>query len=140
VGTPREVYLEPANAFVATFLGRANLAAAEVLEATGVGWAARLASGAVLRGEGATKLRANERALVCVRPESLALSAGGLAATVRGVTFLGQRFELELEVAGARWLATAANTGQTPPAGGEAVHVSVDPRAVSLLPAEDEPR
>jgi iron(III) transport system ATP-binding protein len=138
VGTPREVYLEPANAFVATFLGRANLAEADVLEADGTGWAARLAGGEVVRGAGATTLRAGQRGLVCVRPESVSLGEAGLAATVRGVTFLGQRFEIELEVAGARWLATAANLGQTPPALGAAVRVAVEPRAARLLPCRED--
>jgi iron(III) transport system ATP-binding protein len=142
VGTPRQVYLEPANAFVASFLGRANLAPATVLEAGSDGWVARLDhGGAVLRGAAPTDLAAGAPALCCLRPESLAVGppdGAPLRAVVAEATFLGARYEYRLEVGGVSWLATppTAAAGPWPP--GAAVGLSFDPAAARLLPADPE--
>jgi len=98
LGTPTELYDEPADAFVADFMGEANVLEGEVLDAPGGPGRVRL-GGVVLE----TSLRAHPPgpARLAVRPEAISLAAGGdgLPGTVRHAAFLGQTREYEVETA-----------------------------------------
>jgi iron(III) transport system ATP-binding protein len=135
VGTPAEVYARPTDPFVATFLGRANLALVEVLARDAEGWAVRLADGQVLAGvagEGATA--PGSAGWLCVRPERLVFGATGLAGVVEEVAFAGARFECRVRVAGESWQVTLVNRGQAPPTAGAAVRLAAEVGAARLLP------
>jgi iron(III) transport system ATP-binding protein len=98
MGTPHELYDEPADAFVADFMGEANVLAAEVLDhADGTG-RVRLA-GTTLTAP----MRAHPTgpARIAVRPEAIVLQAdgAGLPGRVARAAFLGQTREYEVETA-----------------------------------------
>jgi ABC-type Fe3+/spermidine/putrescine transport system ATPase subunit len=77
VGTPREVYEQPANEFTARFMGEIN-----VLEA-----------GSAL----AAKLGGETKRKLAFRPESAQLGSEGVAAAVKSATYLGSKTELVVE-------------------------------------------
>ncbi|MFC5485225.1 ABC transporter ATP-binding protein [Microvirga aerilata] len=69
VGSPRELYHNPATPFVASFVGETNRLQGEASASNGA-IAVRLPSGAVVQGQG----RAGQAALAFVRPEAVALA------------------------------------------------------------------
>jgi iron(III) transport system ATP-binding protein len=97
-GTPRELYEEPANLFVADFIGDANILSGDVVDVTGP--TAQVSIGNVsLRlphrnaGPGPVKL--------AVRPDAILLgessTPGALTGTVRKASYLGTQVEYEVE-------------------------------------------
>jgi iron(III) transport system ATP-binding protein len=90
-GTPRELYEEPANLFVADFIGDANLIAVEVRPLDGE--TAEVAVGPItlrLRRRGAIAGRAK----IAIRPESLLFrDDGGLAGAIVKAAYLGTHME-----------------------------------------------
>jgi spermidine/putrescine transport system ATP-binding protein len=71
VGSPRELYHNPATPFVASFVGETNRWQGEATSVTNGAVAVRLPSGAVIQGQGAV---ARKAALAFVRPEAVALA------------------------------------------------------------------
>jgi iron(III) transport system ATP-binding protein len=98
-GAPRELYEEPANLFVADFIGDANIIPGELVSVAGPTAQVRIGNvGLQLphRGtsQGAVKL--------AVRPDAILLdegtaSTGALAGTVRKASYLGTQVEYEVE-------------------------------------------
>jgi ABC-type Fe3+/spermidine/putrescine transport system ATPase subunit len=96
VGSPRELYRSPANAFVAGFIGPANLIEGEV-SASGEGFTqVSTAIGPILAGPSCQ----SGRVVVSLRPESIRIARPGsgpslnrLAGTVTESSFLGQSSE-----------------------------------------------
>jgi len=85
VGTPRDIYFRPAGAFVADFVGTANLFDALVLEA-GEREGRLSAWGRIWRvGGGLPESLAGHNALFCARPESLGLGDPGDPDSIPGV-------------------------------------------------------
>jgi spermidine/putrescine transport system ATP-binding protein len=101
LGTPADVYHHPATAYVATFLGQANLLPCRVVDRA-VG-AVRTSDGLALACDPAA-LPAADEVLLMVRPERLRLSvdpaAGGFAVTVVDRVFRGPVEQLALRTAG----------------------------------------
>jgi iron(III) transport system ATP-binding protein len=115
MGTPHELYEDPADAFIADFMGEANVLDGAV---TGAG---RVALGGV---ELATVMRAHPAgpAQLAVRPESVTLTSGGegLPGRIGRAAFLGQTREYEVETeAGTLFVVTPAASQAFAP--GEAV-------------------
>jgi ABC-type Fe3+/spermidine/putrescine transport system ATPase subunit len=79
IGTPSELYERPINEFTARFMGEINIAAA----------------GSTL----AQALEGPPDRKIAFRPEAAALSANGIAATVKSATYLGSKTELLVEAA-----------------------------------------
>jgi iron(III) transport system ATP-binding protein len=126
MGTPTQLYDEPADAFVADFMGEANVIDGEVLEAPG--GAGRVRVGGVVL-EASLSARPGGAARLAVRPEAIALSAGppsstgaagGLPGTVRHAAFLGQTREYEVETSCGTLFVVAPASG-APLAPGDAV-------------------
>jgi iron(III) transport system ATP-binding protein len=94
MGTPTQLYEDPADAFIADFMGEANVLAGEVL---GPG---RIALGGV---ELATTMRDHPPgpAEIAVRPEAVTLAPDGpgLPGRIGRAAFLGQTREYEVETA-----------------------------------------
>jgi iron(III) transport system ATP-binding protein len=96
-GAPRELYDEPADAFVADFIGDANLIDVTIRSVSD--GRAEVAIGTAVvhlpaRGLGPGPAR------VAVRPESLLMAgpdAGGLPGTVRKCTFLGNHLDIMVQ-------------------------------------------
>jgi spermidine/putrescine transport system ATP-binding protein len=79
-GTPEEIYEQPANAFVAGFIGISNLLPGVVED-----HAVRLRTGQLVPAQLDSGMRAGESVLVCVRPEKLQVGRGdGAHARVEG--------------------------------------------------------
>src|SRR5262252_3441305 len=73
IGPPEAIYDEPANAFVARFIGENNRVVGTVVEVDGTRCAVRARGGAMLTGTCADRLAPGDEALVSVRPEQIAL-------------------------------------------------------------------
>jgi len=140
VGTPEEVYRQPANLFVAGFIGQANLVSGTV--AAGDGGAAELDTPlGRFRGAAAGRPPApGERRVLFFRPEAVLPAAGRPAAggIVRGRVvrseFLGTQVQTEVEAGGLRLI--VALPGQERLRAGAEVAFGLDPERCRLLPAE----
>ncbi len=74
VGTPQEVYKQPANRFVADFLGEANFFSGKVAQAAGGdGFIAVDTAVGRLLGRSEARLSAGSDVVCCIRPESVQL-------------------------------------------------------------------
>ena len=95
MGEPRELYEEPANLFVANFIGDANIVNAELHSPEGA--YARIKVGEIELGLAHRGVRSGP-AKVAIRPESLLLSADrprvpAIAGEVRKAAYLGMQIE-----------------------------------------------
>ena len=141
VGTPREIYEEPATRFVAGFIGAANLLEGRIKRHAGGYANVELPGGreieAAMRGGDLWS-----EVAVMVRPEHLALAAPGiegpnrLDGTVRSATYLGDQVALRVKLEGGedlRLVVPAARAGDMPERG-EAVTVSFAAASARVLP------
>ncbi|HWM14917.1 MAG TPA: ABC transporter ATP-binding protein [Gaiellaceae bacterium] len=134
LGTPRDVYEEPATTFVADFLGVSNLMSAH---ADG-GGRVRLGEAALSAHRGDVEARGEVR--LTIRPERVRVEpakTGGdnrLPGTVSRVVYLGSVTQILLELAGGQTLqATASAADGLPPGEGEAVTVHLPSEALRVL-------
>ncbi|ESY94214.1 ABC transporter ATP-binding protein [Mesorhizobium australicum] len=103
LGQPSEIYDEPADLFVADFVGKTNLLSGTVAGHTGDLVDVALADGTVVAARKRTALLQGETVSVSLRPESLSLGApesGPLKGIVRNRIFLGSTAEYAIEVQG----------------------------------------
>jgi len=125
-GTPREIYHQPASAFVANFIGTMNRLRGEMKEG---GFAC---AAGVLRWAGAPT---TARELL-FRPEDVRIVAEGeasdLSGTVAAAFFLGDRTRLFVEVGDAQPLVVESLARCTLEAG-QPVRLQVDPRGLLAL-------
>ena len=138
VGTPTEVYGQPANRFVAGFLGSPGMNFIEGvigLERDGPRFAARgLAVGlAGYRFRGVAPA-AGEAVVLGVRPEHVHLDdGGGVSGQVTVVEPMGNQLVVWLDALGTTLAALIA--GARPVRTGETVRVGLDPEHVSVFDA-----
>ncbi|HET7386548.1 MAG TPA: ABC transporter ATP-binding protein [Nocardioidaceae bacterium] len=111
IGTPEEIYEQPASAAVADFVGRCNSLAGTVVDADAATVRVELdAGGHHLQVATETAVGPRARVLVGVRSERLALATtppqdeegGVLPASIIVRAYTGARYEYEVEVAGKR--------------------------------------
>ncbi|PBB84882.1 ABC transporter ATP-binding protein [Mesorhizobium sp. WSM3876] len=103
LGQPSEIYDEPADLFVADFVGKTNLLRGKVAGLCGDLVNVALADGTVIAARKRMPLSHGEAVSVSLRPESLSLSApggGSLQGVVRNRIFLGSTAEYAIEVPG----------------------------------------
>ncbi|MFL7791632.1 MAG: ABC transporter ATP-binding protein [Anaerolineae bacterium] len=131
IGTPREVYRRPASSWVAQFLGLTNLLDAEVAGdgiETGIG---RLVVSNLKSQDSNLKL--------LIRPEAARLGDTG-SNIVHGVvterSFRGERYRLGVRHASGIKLAFNVPANIDLPDCGAPITLSLDPQALTLLPAE----
>ncbi len=96
IGTPREIYDEPVNAFVADFIGQSNVL--DVVRA-GDGWSL-LTSDYVLQAQGRPT---GDAVRLSIRPEQLSLTVGhqtsdGWCGQVRHVSYLGSGSDIAVDI------------------------------------------
>ena len=99
IGTPEEIYENPANRFVADFIGDTNFLEVEVRSVEGDTALVRTALGPDLQVPRGTAT-AGERAVLSVRPETIALGQGPLRGIVRQSSYLGTHRRYVVEVNG----------------------------------------
>jgi spermidine/putrescine transport system ATP-binding protein len=145
IGTPRQVYEEPADTYVADFLGAANLMEIDVVTA---------GAGAIRLGDWALTSQRCEataagRAHAVIRPERVRIEEHGSAgenrvpAMVERVVFLGAATQVMLRLApGISLQALMQNDGERPDlTQGTPVHCYLPPDALRVLagPAQEVP-
>lgn len=105
IGTPREIYDEPASLFVAGFIGSANLLPGTVEGADGDAWSVRLTGGASVMAHGTYRPTSGAPVSIMLRPEVLRPSltppadGRGLEGTVHDLTFQGPAVRAVLHLA-----------------------------------------
>lgn len=101
LGTPRDLYDRPATAFVAGFLGPANLLAGRI-EAAGEGQARVATAIGSLQCRAHASAQVGSSAEVVFRPEDFVLSADAVAGATEGridmVSYLGDRLECAIRL------------------------------------------
>lgn len=141
-GRPEEIYWKPRNAFVAEFVGAANLVPVRVIELREMGVVVESAAGARLPvSSGAHAWSLGARALLCLRPEALrveeaALAPGGIPGTVAAHIFEGSRQLYDVTIPGGTIkveMLTSALVGRSFRLGDQ-VRVEVSPETSVLLP------
>ncbi len=126
---PEEIYVDPLDPALASFVGDANL-----LEGTVRAGSAVTALGALPISDGKSPFEESQRVLVLVRPEQVELHAtnvpGGLAGQVVDCSYFGHDMLVTVQVqtgtSGQSSLLHARLMGRTPLGAGSAVTVSVD--------------
>ena len=139
IGTPREVYEEPADTYVADFLGVSNLMEVEVLELKpGTGCQIRLGEAALAAGRG--EVDGPGPAHAVIRPERVKIEPYGSAGPnrvpgmVERLVFHGPATQVLLHLApGVPLQALVQNDGDTSLTQGTPVHVFLPPDALRVL-------
>lgn len=128
-GTPRELYEEPADSFVADFIGEANLMDVIIEQVDAVAGTAEVSLAGVNITLPSRGMVAGP-AKLAVRPNRLELKApddaGGLPGTVIKCTYVGNHMEYVVRLAQGEWFATSDDVDTVHSAGAE---VSVHFRA-----------
>jgi spermidine/putrescine ABC transporter ATP-binding subunit len=137
-GTPRDLYDEPANSFVADLIGEANVLPG-VLAADGAEIVLRTASGLVLRGTpiGAAAVPGTEAELV-VRPTDVRLCSpgDGIPARVTETVYAGETVAVLVDLDGGHELVARLSTAGMAWSVGDRVAVSWPAAQARLFPAE----
>lgn len=138
VGTPEEVYRQPASAWAARFLGLTNLLDARIVRSglaeTALGVLQIRVSGFGIRDWESTQL--------LIRPEAARLGGAGpnvMSGVVTERSFRGGYYRLGVRHAGGIQVTFNFPAGAILPAPGETITLSLNPRALVLLPAVEEP-
>jgi spermidine/putrescine transport system ATP-binding protein len=143
LGTPEEVYNEPADAYVADFLGVSNLMDAEVDPAGGGHGPCRLRLGDFMLGALAGQLDATGAVKLAIRPERVHLhpyeNAAGpnrVPGMVERLVFIGSTTHVYVRLAtGSALQALVRNDGSTLPySQGTAVSIQLPADALRVLP------
>jgi putative spermidine/putrescine transport system ATP-binding protein len=128
IGTPREIYFEPASRFVAEFVGAAN-----IVEGVASEGAIVLPGGRIRLADGMSG-----KITLVLRPETITIvspDAAELHGRIESVTFIGDRQRIVIADAAARpLLVDAPNTIAAAP--GERVGLHMDPARIRVLAEE----
>lgn len=126
IGSPKDIYNEPQNAFVADFIGESNIL-------PGVMKADFLTE---FSGKTFTCLdkgfNKDELVDVVVRPEDVDIvppSLGMLEGVVTNVTFLGVHYEIIVDIGGFKWMIQTTDEQQV----GDNVGLSIEPDAIHVM-------
>jgi ABC-type Fe3+/spermidine/putrescine transport system ATPase subunit len=140
VGTPEEVYENPATPFVAEFLGRTVNIEGRVAKNHASCWIEfpHAAGRSVLSSAAGEALADGATVTVITRPEDIEiLDAGGLApnqlaAMIEQVSYLGDRFEYHIQAAGASFVISAPKKRRY--VAGDVVRLALDPARLNIRP------
>ena len=150
VGTPSEVYSRPANAYVAGFLGTANMYNAVVTSVEGRRASCRVGE-LDLTIDACTLAVPGAEVSLVIRPERIEVcaatdadAAGGdnlLPGRVEHLVFRGAQTQVTVRVAGCPMVSDVANVHGDVPEWlheGREVRVRISPQAARLLPRDGE--
>ncbi|MDZ5000542.1 ATP-binding cassette domain-containing protein, partial [Clostridium perfringens] len=101
MGSPEDIYNEPANAFVADFIGESNILTGTMLEDFKVEFCSKTFE-CVDKG-----FEKNELIDVVIRPEDIKIVSsdkGMLKGTVKSIIFKGVHYEIEVEEGNNKWI------------------------------------
>ncbi|WP_421916900.1 ABC transporter ATP-binding protein [Mesorhizobium sp.] len=140
IGTPGEVYERPATAFVANFLGKANMLPGSVTAMDGAMATIALATGSTVRAASPKPLSPGSAVTVVVRPRKLTVGAAAIANRLAGrivsTSYLGGNAVYEIDIGGNTPVRANTLIDGQPLREGEAVDVGFDPKGCVLLDAQ----
>ena len=142
-GTPLELFYQPANLFVAGFIGSPRMNFIEATVAGQDGAAVTLSGGGlkqpvVFEGEGSASLAGGSKVTLGIRPDKIEIvpaGEGALVGAVRLVERLGTESHVHLSLEDGRDF-TAVVRGTHPVANGETVHLRLPAQHCYLFDAE----
>lgn len=126
MGSPEDIYNEPANAFVADFIGESNILNGIMIE----DYKVRFSNNVFTCVDGG--FEKNEDIDVVIRPEDIEITTvdkGMLTGKVNSVIFKGVHYEIEVETENDKWIIhniKSANIGST-------VGLIIDPEAIHIM-------
>ena len=126
VGTPEEVYNEPQNRYVASFIGESNIIPGIMLKDYQVQFDDQVFECAD------RDFRENEPVDVVIRPEDIDIvpvEQGQLVGTVTSVTFKGMQYDIIVDFRGFKWL--IQTTDHSPV--GARIGVKIDPDGFHIM-------
>ncbi|MCR5732722.1 MAG: ABC transporter ATP-binding protein [Sphaerochaetaceae bacterium] len=101
IGSPREVYSNPNSAFVADFIGQANIIKCKVKSIGKGEITATLPTGNEITAKTAQEFKVDDEAILVARPENIIIedyTDGDIPATVVNSLFVGNHVEYELKL------------------------------------------
>jgi len=126
MGSPEDIYNEPANAFVADFIGESNILSGIMIE----DYKVKFSNNVFTCVDGG--FEKNEDIDVVIRPEDIEITTvdkGMLTGKVNSVIFKGVHYEIEVETENDKWIIhniKSANVGST-------VGLIIDPEAIHIM-------
>jgi spermidine/putrescine transport system ATP-binding protein len=126
IGTPEDIYNEPKNAFVASFIGESNILPGVMLEDYLVKFTDTVFK-CVDKG-----FNANEPVDVVIRPEDVhivPLEQGAFTGLVTHTTFKGVHYEMQVEESGNLWKVHSTVMSQK----GEKVGIQIAPDLIHVM-------
>ncbi|SCJ97079.1 Spermidine/putrescine import ATP-binding protein PotA [uncultured Clostridium sp.] len=126
MGTPEDIYNEPANAFVADFIGESNILDGIMIDDYKVEFS-NVSFQCVDKG-----FNKNEKIDVVVRPEDIEITTaekGMLIGKVNSVTFKGVHYEIEVEEKSQKWIIHSTKTAVID----SIVGLNIEPEAIHIM-------
>ena len=126
IGTPKDIYNEPKNAFVADFIGESNILDG-VMRKDFVAEFSGHVFECLDKG-----FQENESVDVVVRPEDVDIvpaDKGMLTGVVTSVTFLGVHYEIIVDIGGFKWMIQTTDEAHE----GETVGLYIEPDAIHIM-------
>ncbi|MDH2335377.1 spermidine/putrescine ABC transporter ATP-binding protein [Clostridium perfringens] len=131
MGSPEDIYNEPANSFVAKFIGESNIVDGTMLDDFKVEFAGRIFD-CVDKG-----FEKNEAIEVVIRPEDFEMvkyEAGMLKGTVTSVIFKGVHYEIEVKDENHTWILHNTKHAEI----GSKIGLSLDPESIHIMKKESD--
>lgn len=126
IGSPEDIYNEPANAFVADFIGESNIIDGTMICDCKVRMFGRIFD-CVDKG-----FAANEDVDIVIRPEDVKIvepSQGRLCGTVTSVTFKGVHYDTIVDFKGFKWLIQTTKYNEV----GSYIGIQLDPDDIHVM-------
>lgn len=131
MGSPEDIYNEPANSFVAKFIGESNIVDGTMLDDFKVEFAGRIFD-CVDKG-----FEKNEAIEVVIRPEDFEMvkyENGMLKGTVTSVIFKGVHYEIEVNDENHTWILHNTKHAEI----GSKIGLSLDPESIHIMKKESD--
>lgn len=136
VGSPREVYQKPINAFVAQFIGRANILDGKIVGEKGSNVILDV-HGVQYETEKTTGHAVGDAVKFMIRPEAFIIGGKDFQADVTKSVFMGSHHEYEVSIFGETFEISENNPMRKVTVGvGGKLNFSMDPNSIHIL--EDE--
>ncbi|MBM6859488.1 ABC transporter ATP-binding protein [Clostridium saudiense] len=126
MGSPEDIYNEPANAFVADFIGESNILDGIMIEDYKVEFS-NIVFPCVDAG-----FNKNEKIDVVIRPEDIEITSpenGMLQGKVNSVTFKGVHYEIEVEEKSQKWIIHSTKTAVVD----SIIGLNIEPEAIHIM-------
>lgn len=131
MGSPEDIYNEPANSFVAKFIGESNIVDGTMLDDFKVEFGGRIFD-CVDKG-----FKKNEAIEVVIRPEDFEMvkyDDGMLKGTVTSVIFKGVHYEIEVKDENHTWILHNTKHAEI----GSKIGLSLDPESIHIMKKESD--